>query len=93
MIALLAALARSALTEYDPLTLPNLRVLGRTGKDAINFYWTGSGIELDLYGTELWIQVDVDWKWFEPWIAVLQKERLLVRMPLQQGKQLILLFR
>jgi hypothetical protein len=93
MLALLSALSFSAPTEYDPKTLANLRILGRTGKDAINFYWTGSGIELDLYGSELWIQLDVDWSWGEPWIAVLEKGQLLIRFPLQQGKQWYLLFR
>jgi hypothetical protein len=93
MLAVLGAVALCALTEHDPLTLANLRILGRTGADAVNFYWTGSGIELDLYGSELWVQLDVDWSWGEPWLSVLEKDQLLLRLPLQQGKQWYLLFR
>jgi len=93
-LALLLVSCLSAdVKDYDPLTLPNLRVLGRTGSDAINLYWTGSGVEMDLYGSELWIEVDVDWSYYEPWISALEKEQLLVRMPLQRGRQWILLFR
>ena len=34
--------------------LPQVRVLGRTtGKDVINLFWTGSGIEMIYTGSEL----------------------------------------
>ena len=39
--------------------LPQVRVLGRTtGKDVINLFWTGSGIEFLYTGSELWLEVN-----------------------------------
>jgi hypothetical protein len=93
MLSALLSVSLGALTEADPLTLPNIRLLGRMGKDAVNLYWSGSGVELDLYGTELWVELDVDWSWGEPWLVALENDRLLYRMPLQKGKQWVLVFR
>jgi hypothetical protein len=93
MIAFLLSLATAALTDYNPVGLPNLRVLGRTSSEAVHLYWTASGIEFDFHGTELWVQLDVDWQWGRPWIAVLEREQLIIRMPLEQGQRWYLLFR
>ena len=42
--------------------LPQVRVLGRTtGKDVINLFWTGSGIEFLYTGSELWLEVNADY--------------------------------
>ena len=51
--------------------LPQVRVLGRTtGKDVINLFWTGSGIEFLYTGSELWLEVNADYDTMEPWLAV-----------------------
>ena len=41
--------------------LPQVRVLGRTtGKDVINLFWTGSGIEFLYTVSELWLELNAD---------------------------------
>jgi hypothetical protein len=93
MLGLLISLSRSALTDYNPVGLSNLRVLGRTSSEAVHLYWTGSGVEFDFHGTELWVQLEVDWNWGRPWIAVLERDQLIIRQPLEQGQKWYLLFR
>ena len=52
--------------KYSP-DLPQVRVLGRTtGKDVINLFWTGSGIEFLYTGSELWLEVNADYDTMEP---------------------------
>jgi hypothetical protein len=92
LLSLLRALS-GALTEYDPHTLANLRVLGRHSPDELALYWTGSAIEFDLHGTEVWVELEVDWDGAEPWIAVLERDQLLIRQPLVQGTSWYCLFR
>lgn len=74
--------------------LPQVRVLGRTtGKDAVNLFWTGSGIELLYTGSELWLQVNADYDTMEPWLAVELNGALISRFPVNKGKNEVCLFR
>lgn len=82
----------AALVDYAPSDIPQLRVLGRSTND-FKFYWTGSGVEFNIYATELTIQLEVDWSWAEPWIAVVENNRMLYRSPLERGLQTITIFR
>lgn len=81
----------SALVDYTPSSVPEIRLLGRTTNDKL--YWTGSGAEFNLYGSELTVTFEADWSWAEPWIAVLENNRVLYRGLLQKGLQTITIFR
>ena len=67
--------------------LPQVRVLGRTtGKDVINLFWTGSGIEFLYTGSELWLEVNADYDTMEPWLAVELDGAQISRFPVNKGK-------
>lgn len=74
--------------------LPQVRILGRTtGKDIVNLFWTGSGIEMIYTGSELWVEVNADYDAMEPWLAVELNGALISRFPLNKGKNEVCLFR
>ena len=74
--------------------LPQVRVLGRTtGKDVINLFWTGSGIEFIYTGSELWLEINVDYDTMEPWLAVELNGVQISRFPVNKGKNEVCLFR
>lgn len=74
--------------------LPQVRVLGRTtGKDVINLFWTGSGIEFLYTGSELWLEVNADYDTMEPWLAVELNGVQISRFPVNKGKNEVCLFR
>ncbi len=74
--------------------LPQVRILGRTtGKETVNLFWTGSGIELEFTGSELWLFLNADYNEFEPWICVELDGARIIRMPVNKGKSEVCLFR
>ncbi len=82
-------------TRFSPAEIKELRVLGRTGKERnpLVLFWTGSGIEMNYEGTELWCEFESDYSCYEQWISVFVNGALLSRQMLQKGKQQICLFR
>lgn len=52
--------------------LENIHIYGRTGsqKMPLPLFWTGSGVELLVTGTELWMEVETDYDMYEPWISI-----------------------
>lgn len=79
-----------ALSEID-----HLKVHGRTtgNLSPLTLFWTGSGIELNVKGTELWIEVEVDYDIYEPWISILINEVPVSRQMLTLGRSWIPVFR
>ena len=74
--------------------LPQVKVLGRTtGKETVNLFWTGSGIEMIYTGSELWVEVNADYDTMEPWLAVELNGAPISRFPLNKGKNEVCLFR
>lgn len=74
--------------------LPQVRILGRTtGKDTVNLFWTGSGIEMIYTGSELRLEVNAGYDTMEPWLAVELNGALISRFPLNKGKNEVCLFR
>lgn len=81
--------------------IPELKVHGRTacdrsGKPEMNplaLFWAGSGIELNLAATEMWINLKSDYDFFEPWIIVLINGAIISRFMVPSGEHRICIFR
>ncbi|WP_054742265.1 SGNH/GDSL hydrolase family protein [Cellulosilyticum ruminicola] len=73
----------------------NLRILGRTTKNRmpLTLFWTGSGIECNVKGGELWIEIEADYDIYEPWISVVINGAYISRQMLEKGRKWICLFR
>ncbi|EKQ56490.1 MULTISPECIES: SGNH/GDSL hydrolase family protein [unclassified Clostridium] len=79
-------------------TLPDvehLKIHGRTtgGLSPLTVFWTGSGIELNARGSELWIEVEVDYDMYEPWISAVVNSAPVSRQMLTAGRHWICIFR
>lgn len=73
----------------------HLKVHGRTtGRlEPLALFWTGSGIELNVTGSELWIEVSADYRVYEPWISVLINGAPVARQMVTAGSHAICVFR
>lgn len=83
------------LKVYTLSDIENLKVHGRTTGclSPLTVFWTGSGIELNAKGTELWIEVEVDYDMYEPWISVVINSATVSRQMLTAGKYWVCVFR
>ncbi|MBQ0001290.1 MAG: GDSL family lipase [Clostridiales bacterium] len=77
--------------------LRNMKILGRTaweeGGDALNLYWTASGIELMVKGSELWVDIEAEYRTYEPWVDILINDALTQRFMVTAGRHRICVFR
>lgn len=80
---------------YTLSDIKNLKVHGRVAGSLspLTLFWTGSGIELNVKGSELWIEVEVDYDMYEPWISVLVDSALVSRQMLIAGRYWVCVFR
>lgn len=71
------------------------KVHGRTDEEQqpLPLFWCGSGVEVNVTGTELWIDIEVDYERYEPWAACILNGSLVSRQMLTPGRQCICLFR
>jgi hypothetical protein len=79
-----------------PLTdIGNLKVHGRTtGRlSPLTVFWTGSGIELNAKGSELWVELEVDYDMYEPWISIVVNSAIVSRQMLTPGRYWVCIFR
>jgi lysophospholipase L1-like esterase len=83
------------LNTYKLSEIENLKVHGRTTEclSPLTLFWTGSGIELNAKGGELWIEVESDYDMYEPWMSVLINSVPVSRLMLTGGRQWICVFR
>lgn len=81
--------------KYKMNEISYLRVMGRTNKelDPITLFWTASGIEMNVEGTEVWVKVSAEFENFEPWIQVLVDGSPSQRIMLNKGEYNICVFR
>ncbi|MCM1105029.1 MAG: SGNH/GDSL hydrolase family protein [Clostridium sp.] len=72
-----------------------IRVWGRySGKrDPLALFWTGSGIELNVQASELWVKLETDYDCHEQWMSVLINGAQVSRQMLPKGQSEICLFR
>ncbi len=73
----------------------NLKIHGRTTDciSPLTLFWTGSGIELNARASELWIEVEVSYDLYEPWISVLINSANVSRTMLTKGRYWVCVFR
>ncbi len=85
-------------TDLKSFDLPHVnhyKVYGRTDLEAypLPLFWNGSAIEVNVTGTELWIDIEVDFDAFEPWIGVAIDGAFINRQMLLPGSYSVCLFR
>lgn len=83
------------LKEYMLSDIENIKVHGRTTGclSPLTLFWTGSAIELNAKGSELWIEVEADYDIYEPWISIVINEVPVSRQMITAGRYWICIFR
>ncbi|PWW08646.1 GDSL-like lipase/acylhydrolase family protein [Paenibacillus cellulosilyticus] len=79
-----------ALTEIE-----NLKIHGRTTgrRSPLTLFWTGSAMELNAKGTELWVEVEAHYSSYEPWISIVINGAAVSRQMVTDGRRWICVFR
>lgn len=74
---------------------PYYKVHGRTdfSQNPLPLFWNGSAIEVNVTGSELWIDVDVDFDFHEPWVCCAINGTVMSRQMLLPGSYSLCLFR
>lgn len=75
--------------------IKNIKVHGRTAEcfTPLTLFWTGSAVELNVKGSELWIEVEADYDKYEPWISIIINSAPVSRQMITAGKYWICVFR
>lgn len=75
--------------------IPHKHILGRTGKvtSPLPLLFNGSGIEVVVTGSDLWIELETDCDYHEPWIAYEINGALMSRQMMLPGEHSLCLFR
>lgn len=81
--------------------IPELKVHGRTAfdksakveLDPLALFWAGSGIELNMAASEMWVNLEADCVLYEPWLLVIINNALISRVMLPPGQHRICIFR
>ena len=83
------------LKTYSLEEAAEYRIHGRTDETQfpVPLFYSGSGIEVNVTGTELWIDVEVDYDVFEPWAWTTVNGAFVSRQMLVSGTYSICLFR
>lgn len=75
--------------------IENINIYGRTGKcmQPLPLFFNGSGVEVTVDGSDLWIELTTDSDFHEPWVAYEINGALMGRQMLLPGEHNICLFR
>lgn len=74
--------------------LPQVRVLGRhLARQPQTLFWTGSGIELQFTGSELWVEWNAGYDIMEPWVSVELDGAWVARFAVNPGRSRSCIFR
>lgn len=81
--------------EYRVSDVENIKIHGRTaGKgDPLTLFWTASGFELNVTGSELWVELEGDYGFYEPWVSTRVNGAWVSRQMVNKGRQWVCLFR
>lgn len=83
------------LKSYSLKELTAYKIHGRTDEtqDPLPLFFQGSGVEVNVTGTELWIDIDVEFDQYEPWVWTALNGAFLSRQMLMTGTYSLCLFR
>lgn len=83
------------LKTFDLKDLQYYKIYGRqkSGQYPVPLFFNGSGIEVNVTGSELWIDIEVEFDTHEPWIFTRLNDSFMSRQMLMPGSQSICLFR
>lgn len=72
-----------------------IKIHGRTTdrRDPLTLFWTASGFEVNVTGSELWVEVESTYEVFEPWFSYTVNGDWIGRQMLPKGRYWIPLFR
>ena len=75
--------------------IDNIKIYGRNGVNSsgIALFWTGSGFEVNVKASELWMDIEVDYDLYEQWISVEINGEFVSRQMLIKGSYSVCLFR
>lgn len=75
--------------------LPHAKVHGRTTGELspLTLFWSGSALELQAQGSELWVELEADYGQYEPWITILINSVPVGRQMITAGRHWVCLFR
>lgn len=75
--------------------IPEIKINGRTSSDLepLALFWTASGFECNISGSELWVELEVTYDIYEPWFSYTINGNWVGRQMLQKGRYEIPLFR
>lgn len=84
-----------ALKQYTLKQAEYYKIHGRTDEtqEPLPLFFNGSGIEVNVTGSELWIDIDVDFDTHEPWIWTALNGAFMSRQMLLSGSYSLCLFR
>ena len=73
----------------------HIRIHGRTTSERspLTLFWTGSGIEMNVTGSELALEIETDYEQYEQWISIWINDAEVSRLMLEKGRRWITLFR
>lgn len=83
------------LKQYEIAQIKNIKIHGRTAKNRqpLTLFWTGSGLEFNAKGSELWIEAEADYELYDSWISILINGEPVSRLMITAGRHWICLFR
>ena len=83
------------LKEYGLKQVEYCKIHGRTdeGQEPLPLFYQGSGVEVNVTGSELWIDVEVDYDVHEPWVWISLNGAFLGRQMLTAGSRSVCIFR
>ncbi|KAA8753894.1 SGNH/GDSL hydrolase family protein [Paenibacillus sp. UASWS1643] len=83
------------LKVYALPEIGNLKVHGRTTEERspLTLFWTGSAVELNVRGSELWVEVESQYDMYESWISILINGVPVSRQMLTAGRYWVCIFR
>ncbi|MEK4529620.1 GDSL family lipase [Paenibacillus sp. BGI2013] len=83
------------LKVYALPEIGNLKVHGRsTGeRSPLTLFWTGSAVELNVRGSELWVEVESQYDMYESWISILINGVPVSRQMLTAGRYWVCVLR
>jgi len=83
------------LDHYNLADIGNMKILGRTTGylSPLTLFWTGSGIELNVRASELWVEIEAGHAYHEPWVAIVINGAYISRQMVTPGRKWLCVFR